>query len=241
MILQLNDLPVMLLLIAGVVFSIYAKKLTPAAAFTGLICGSLLYAAAGYPGILMLTVFFLGGTIATSWGRKKKEVLDKPGDLIRRNAWQVLANAGMATLLAVLMLLFPAYHSILMVMLSGTIASAMADTLSSELGVLYGSNFYNCISWKKDQRGLDGVISLEGTLIGAAGAMLIALIYALSNGFNVSFLIVVIAGIAGNYSDSFVGASLERKGLLSNDQVNFISTAFAAVVAAVFFMLFSLV
>jgi uncharacterized protein (TIGR00297 family) len=236
---ELKDLPVALLLIAGVVFSIYAKKLTPAAAFTGLICGLLLYVAAGYPGILMLTMFFLCGTIATSWGRKKKEKLNKPGDDLRRNAAQVLANAGMATLIAVLMIIFPSYDALLMVLLSATLASAMADTLSSELGMLYGKIFYNCVSWKKDQCGLDGVISLEGTLIGAAGAAVIALMYTLTEGFSFNFLIIIIAGAAGNFSDSFMGATLERKGILSNDQVNFLSTFFAAVVAVLFFMLFS--
>jgi len=233
----IKDLPVALLLIAGVVFSIYTKKLTLVAAFTGLICGLLLYAAAGYPGIMMLTVFFLAGTVATSWGRRKKRQLDKPGDPVQRNAGQVLANAGMAALLAIVMIIFPFYHSLWMVMLSATLASAMADTLSSELGMIYGKRFYNCISWKKDLCGLDGVVSLEGTLIGTMGAVVIALLYAFSESFDINFLIIVIAGAAGNYSDSLMGASFERKGVLSNDQVNFLSTLFAAVVAGLFFLL----
>jgi uncharacterized protein (TIGR00297 family) len=239
-ILQLKDLPVALLLIAGIVFSIYAKKLTPAAAFTGLICGSLLYFGAGYPGILMLTVFFLCGTIATSWGRRKKQKLDKPGDHERRDSGQVLANAGMAAFLAALLITFPEQRVLLTVMLSSSIASAMADTLSSELGMIYGKSFYNCITWKKDQCGLDGVISLEGTLIGFAGATVIAIVYALSEVFNIYFLVIIIAGAAGNFSDSFLGAKLERKGILTNNLVNFLSTLFAAVVAAVFCLVFRL-
>jgi uncharacterized protein (TIGR00297 family) len=236
----MKDIPVALLLIAGVVFSIYTKKLTPAAAFTGLVCGILLYAGAGYPGVLMLTVFFVCGTFATSWGRRHKKHLDHAGDHVRRNAGQVFANAGMAAILGGMMILFPSANDLFMLMLSASIASAMADTLSSELGMIYGKSFYNCVSWKKDRCGLDGVVSLEGTLIGLAGAMLIALLYYLKEGFNINICLIIIAGAAGNFSDSFMGATLERKGILTNDQVNFLSTVFASVVSLLFYLIFSL-
>jgi uncharacterized protein (TIGR00297 family) len=237
-IIHLKDLPVALLLLSGVVFSIYAKKLTVPAAFTGLVCGLLIYVGAGYPGILMLTIFFLGGTIATSWGSRKKMVLNRPGDSARRKSSQVLANSGAATLMALMMVIFRGYDDVLIVMLAAGLASALADTLSSELGVLYGSRFYNCITWKKDERGLDGVISLEGTLIGIAGATVIAIIYAAAEGFNAGFFIIIGAGAAGNFSDSFLGASLERRSILNNDCVNFLSTLFAAVAALLFLLLF---
>jgi len=237
-IIQLKDLPVALLLLSGVAFSIYAKKLTVPAAFTGLICGLLIYLGAGYPGILMLTVFFLGGTIATSWGRKKKQELDKPGDSVRRNSGQVLANSGTATLVAVVMFIIPRYRDMLLPVLGAGLASAMADTLSSELGVLYGRSFYNCLTWKKDERGLDGVVSPEGTLIGIAGALIIAAIYAAAEGFDAGFVVIIFAGTAGNFSDSFLGAALERRYILNNDLVNFLSTLFAAVVALFILMFF---
>ncbi|CAM4375295.1 TIGR00297 family protein [Pedobacter westerhofensis] len=240
MILQLKFIPVLLLLIAGVIFSISSKKLTVAGAFTGFVCGLLLYIGAGYLGLLMLTVFFLGGTVATSWGRRKKQVLVKPGDQVRRTAAQVLANAGMATCIACLRIGYPEYQAVLLVMLSGTLASALSDTLSSELGMLYGKHFYNCISWKKDQCGLDGVVSIEGTLIGLAGAVVIAGMYALTEGMNMSFAVIVIAGAAGNFADSFLGATAERRGILKNDMVNFLSTLFAAVVALLFCLFFNL-
>ena len=123
--------------------------------------------------------FFLCGTLSTVWGRKAKVQLDKPGDSVQRKSGQVLANAGTATIFSFLALIFPEYRTVFMLMVAGSFASATADTLSSELGMLYGKRFYNCLTWKKDTRGLDGVISLEGTLIGVAGAGLIALIYAL--------------------------------------------------------------
>ena len=228
---QFKDIPAIILLLSGVYYSLNHKKLTIAAALTGLLCGSIMYIGSGYTGLIMLTLFFLLGTLSTSWGRRVKQELDKPNDQALRKSTQVLANAGAATLCASLMIIFSVHAEIFLLMLSASLASATADTLSSELGMLYGRNFYNCITWKKDQKGLDGVVSLEGTLIGIAGATVIAIIYALSTSFNHFFMMIIIAAALGNFSDSLFGASLERRNLLHNDWVNFLSTLVAAGVA----------
>ena len=224
-------LPAFLLLFGGVYFSVSRKRLTKLAALTGFICGSILYLGAGYTGLFLLTAFFLLGTLSTSWGRRVKQELAMTRESAERKPGQVLANAGTATLFALLMFLFSNHASLFMLMLTASIASATADTLSSELGMLYGRNFYNCLTWKKDQRGLDGVISLEGTMIGIIGAMFIALIYALGISVDYRIAIIIIAAAAGNFSDSLFGAALERRNLLTNDWVNFLSTLFAAGVA----------
>ena len=233
MFVQLSDLPVVVLLLVGVVFSIAAKKLTPLAAFTGFVCGFLIYRGGGYTDVLLLTVFFLCGTLATSWGRRQKQYLDRAGDAVQRKYTQVLANAGAATLLAVLSLLFPRYGLLFNLMLAASLASATSDTLSSELGMLYGKNFYDCLSFRKEAKGLDGVISLEGTLMGMLGAVVIAALFALGKGIDLRFPIIVFAATVGNYSDSLFGATFERQGLLKNDAVNFLSTVIAAVIALI--------
>ena len=225
---QFKDIPAIILLAGGVYYSLKGKKLTVAAAFTGFLCGLIIYSGAGYTGLIMLTTFFLLGTLSTGWGRKVKQLLDKPNDAVQRKSTQVLANAGTGTLCALLMLISPARADIFLLMLSAGFASATADTLSSELGMIYGQNFYNCITWRKDQKGLDGVVSLEGTLIGTAGAVVIALIYGLGTQFNYFVLIIIIAAVLGNFSDSLFGASLERRNLIHNDWVNFLSTLLAA-------------
>jgi len=258
MLFQTEHLPAILLLLAGFIFSIYKKKLTLPAALAGLCCGTLLYSAAGYTGLLLLTCFFSLGTAATSWGRRQKLLLKKPEDAERRKSSQVFANAGAATLMAILLLLFPSFKAELLIMLAASLASATADTLSSELGMLYGKRFYNCLSWKKEAAGLDGVISLEGTLIGAAGAALIALItvagivlefsgllffgvpFALSSHFILPLLAVItFSGALGNFADSVFGAALERREILNNDLVNFLSTLFASGVALVIILIYS--
>jgi uncharacterized protein (TIGR00297 family) len=238
MLIQHTAVPVAILLIAGGYFSVYFRKLTTGAAITGVVCGILIFLGIGYAGLALLAAFFLLGTLVTAWGRKAKMQLDKPEDAVQRKSGQVLANAGTATLLSFVAIVFPEYKEILLVMAAGSFASATADTLSSELGVLYGKRFYNCLSWRRERKGLDGVISLEGTLIGIAGAGIVALVYRLFRVSDECMLILVFAGFMGNLSDSVLGASYERRNLLSNDWVNFLSTLFAAAITLLLISVF---
>lgn len=235
------DYPVYLFLIAGAVLSIFTRKLTPAGAITGAIVGLLIYKGAGYTGITMLALFFIAGSAATGFNRKQKDQIvaetKEPG---RRTAAQVIANGGVAALLGLFGWLHPAYLPIALLMMAGSLASATADTLSSELGTIYGKRFYNVLTLKEDKQGLDGVISLEGTLIGVAGAFLIATVYAIGLGWSSNLLLIVIAGVAGNLTDSILGASLERRGLMKNNTVNFLNTLTGALVCLLMIKLLSI-
>ena len=236
MLISLPDLPVIAFLILGAIISYLAKKLTLTAAITGFLCGLIIYLGTGYTGLVCLTAFFIIGTLATAWGRKKKKHLEKRGDDTQRKAGQVLANGGAAALFALLAIIFPAHQGLFTIMLAASLASATSDTLSSELGMLYGKRFYNCLSWKKEASGLDGVVSIEGTLAGLAGATIIAIIYAVGIQLDNLFFVIIIAGMAGNFADSLFGATLERKNFLNNDGVNCISTLIAAGIAGIFYL-----
>ena len=209
----------------GSVLSYTTRKLTLVGAVTGGLTGFLIYQGAGYTGIAMLALFFITGSWATGWQVQHKAAIgaaeQRKG---QRTAGQVLANGGVAALLGAIAWYMPAYTQLLQIMMAGSFAAATADTLSSELGTVYGRRFYNVLSFKKDQRGLDGVISLEGTLIGLIGSAIIAGIYALGHGFDLSFMWIVIAGFTGNLADSVLGAALERKQLIGNNMVNFLNT-----------------
>jgi uncharacterized protein (TIGR00297 family) len=221
-------LPLFLLLATIIIVSVKTEKLTLTGAITGGIIAILIFAGAGYIGIAMLAVFFITGTVATAWKKEEKQQFKPANDHTKRNAGQVLANGGVAAMTGMLILFFPAQTAVFQLMMAASLASAMADTLSSELGIVYGRRFYNIISWKMDTRGLDGVISLEGTLIGVAGSFIIAVIYAFGFGWNINFLWILMAGTIGNLSDSVLGALLERKHYLNNDAVNFLNTMVAA-------------
>lgn len=229
------SLPVHLIVISGLLLgmllSVKTGKLSVPASLAGGLIGYLVFAGAGFAGLLMLAAFFILGTLATSHRKELKARMHADGHHEQqRKAGQVFANGGMAALSGILALIDPAHAALYRMMLAASLASATADTLSSELGMVYGRHFYNVLTFKKDQRGLDGVISLEGTLLGAAGAVVIAGIYSVAFGFEKGSLLIVVAGILGNLMDSVLGASLERKGIIKNDGVNFLNTLFAALV-----------
>lgn len=212
-------------LIIAAIAAAAKRKLTIAGSVTGLIVGVLVYTGCGSTALALLIVFFISGTVVTQIGfRQKQNYGMAERDKGRRTAGQVLANGGLAALLSAMAILMPGQSSVFLLMTAGSLAAATADTLSSELGTLYGRRFYNILTLRKDQRGLDGVVSIEGTLIGIAGAILIALLYALGTDWNLNFPRIVIAGTAGNLVDSILGAALERKNLIKNNWVNFLNT-----------------
>jgi len=222
---------------AGMIASVRAGKLTLWGAVLGGILGLLIFCGAGWTGISLLTAFFLLGTAATSWKQGQKERLglveENKG---KRRASQVFANGGVAAILGLINYLYPKHPELLQAMIAASFSSAAADTISSELGSLYGKRFYNILSFKTDKRGLDGVVSIEGTVAGVAASIVIASIYTSGFGWNINFLWIIIAGTAGNLIDSLLGALLERKGLLHNDVVNFLNTLAAAIVCLVLMM-----
>ena len=226
-----NGIFLPIIIISGIVYSILAKKLTVLAAFMGGILAYLIFTAAGYPGLAMMTTFFILGSAATSLYRHKKQAfVSREEEKKGRNAMQVLANAGAAAIAGVVTLFYPQLTYLMLPAMAASFASATADTLSSELGMVYGKRFFNVISFKTDHCGMDGAISLEGTLIGVAGSCIIAGIYAIGWGWNISFFFIVLAGTLGNLADSILGAVLERKGMIGNDAVNFLNTLTAAIV-----------
>lgn len=229
------DLLILLLLIAGSAASARWKKLTPAAAALGALLGGIIFSGDGYRGIIELALFFILGTSATAW--KKKEKLRVKGHAShqpQRTTGQVFANGGVAAIMGALIIAFPTHKALLSLALAASLSAATADTLSSELGIVYGRRCYNILTWKKEERGLDGVISTEGTCFGIAGSILIASAYTLTTAWNPgAFLLIVLAGTAGNLADSLLGALFERGGILNNNAVNFLNTLTAALLGYV--------
>jgi uncharacterized protein (TIGR00297 family) len=219
----------LILLIAAVFASYKTNKLTLAGSLTGGMVALAIFAGAGFTGISMLASFFILSVLATL--HKKAEKIKMAANKHhpeKRNAGQVLANGGVAAILGLLAYQMPLQAALFTVLIAAALASATADTLSSELGTVYGRRFYNIINFKPDEKGRDGVISIEGTLIGIAGSTIIAIVYALGPGWSNACFYIIIAGTIGNITDSVLGATLERKAYLNNDAVNFSNTAFSA-------------
>jgi uncharacterized protein (TIGR00297 family) len=174
----------------------------------------------------MLLLVFLLTFAATRAGRSRKQQLHTVEVSGGRSASQVMANLGVAGLIVALA---PQDWGLLTL---AALAEAAADTSSSEIGMAFPGKTVLLTSWKPVSPGVDGGISLKGTLaaVGAAGiiAAAAALMHLAGGGHA---LAILYAGVLGSLVDSLIGALLERRGFLSNDLVNLLSTAAAVGIA----------
>lgn len=204
---------------------IRTRRLTVAGGIGGGVLALIIYAGAGLAGVSLLACFFVLGTFATSWSHRREIKKQSAEDDGPRKLSQVLANGGVAGLLATIAIVAPEFKGILILLIACSFSSATADTLSSELGSLYGRRFFNIITLQPDTRGEDGVVSLHGFFIGIGGSCLIAILYLVLEPVSYwSGLIIIVSGTVGNISDSVAGALFERKGFIKNDVVNLINT-----------------
>ena len=174
------------------------------------------------PALLPLLVLFLLTFAATRFKRRTKEAAGLAEPRHGRRASQIVANLGAAGLCAALGF----YPGVL-----AALAEATADTLSSEIGQALGGPTWLLTSLRPVTPGTDGGISLRGTAAGVSGAVLVVLSGAASLPSLQIIGIVYLSSAAGLLFDSLLGATLERKGLLGNDLVNFCSTLFSVLLA----------
>jgi uncharacterized protein (TIGR00297 family) len=203
-----------------------------------------------HSGLAPLILLFALTYEATKLGRDRKENAGLAESRKGRTAAQVIANLGIAAIMAspwgewiyavvargfawdVEVEMLPRLTAIFLVPMLAALAEATADTVSSEIGQAFGGTPIMLTTLRRVAPGTDGAISLTGTLAGIAAAALIAItgIPALGMSFA-ECLVAFAAGVLGLFFDSLLGATLERRGYLGNDLVNFTSTAFAAAVA----------
>jgi uncharacterized protein (TIGR00297 family) len=211
----------------------------PAAAMGAVICLNILLRQGfaepemGWRGTALpaLLALFLLTFAATRFGRRRKEAMGTAESRSGRRAAQVVANLGVAGLCAVG---GEALETALLAASIAALAEAAADTVSSEMGqALAGSRWGTALLITTGRRvaaGTDGGVSVAGTAFGVAAAMVVVLLSPVAHS-GALLLAVFAAGCAGLFFDSVLGATVERKGWLGNDLVNFSSTVFAAVMA----------
>ena len=89
-----------------------------------------------------------------------------------------------------------------------SIATKLSDTFASEIGKAYGKNCYLITTLKSVPRGTEGAVSVEGTLAGVVGSLIIAVYGALTG--LISWPGVAIAAVAAFVAcncESLIGAT----------------------------------
>jgi uncharacterized membrane protein len=250
----------------------FLKVISKSGLIGGVIFGTMIYGCTGWQGFLIPLTFVVIASLATKHGYAKKAAMgiaQEEGG--RRGAKHALANILAGTIFAV-MTLFAIYFEVFYqdigwkensipllnlwdfwyrfgiacsVAMVGSFATATADTVSSEMGQLYGKTPINPLTFKRVTPGTEGAISLEGTLLGVLASIIIA-------GFSILFptmkidmmsfygtadlwvaaVAIVVGAFLGNLFESVIGSFQKIK--LDNEILNFLNTLIGGVIAGSF-------
>ena len=226
-----------LLIVAAI---IPKKLLTPAGLINAWGLGVVVWGTLGWRGYAVVMFYFLVGSAVTRIGMVQKEaegIAEKRGGA--RGPENVWGSAFAATICAIgvaainLGWLDPGWESFLLLGYVASFSTKLADTTASEVGKAYGKSTYLITTLQPVPRGTEGAISLEGTLAGIVGGILISLVaYSLGLITFTGVIICTIASFVATNLESVIGATLQSKlDWLSNELVNVINTIIGAVVA----------
>jgi uncharacterized protein (TIGR00297 family) len=216
--------------VVTLVFAVLARKLrgvTRSGTVAGVVVCFLLYAGAGPGAFAALVSVFVLTWLATRVGYQRKQRIGVAEPLNGRTATQVLANLGVAAACAAFY--FVTRQTTLLAGVAAALSEAAGDTVSSEVGQARGDHARLITTWKQVPPGTDGGVTVTGTLAGIAAAAVVSLICIMTKFLPLNWIgISVLAAAVGVITDSYLGAMLERRGLLNNEAVNFLSTLVAA-------------
>jgi uncharacterized protein (TIGR00297 family) len=207
------------------------KSIDVAGALSAVVIGTLITAGLGLSGLAVMIAFFVVGTAVTKLGYRVKAqrgiAQEKGGARGWRNAW---ANGGVPAALALLAgFSAPDDRYLFTLAYAAAVATAGADTCSSEVGKAYGRRTFLITTLRPVPPGTEGAISAEGTFAGLAGAMVIATVGAAGGLYGPgAAAMVATAGLLGTLAESVLGTVAEKRGWLDNDLLNAVNTAIGA-------------
>ncbi len=203
---------------------------------TGVLLALLTLVLGDYGWFAMLVAFFGVGGLSTKYAFEEKlergVAEENEG---ARGTGNVLANSLVALLAVLAAAASQGLHlprGLFLFAFAGSLAAALADTLSSEIGGLYDEPRL-ITTFEVVDPGTDGAVTWEGEVAGLAGAAVVALI-----GMGLvgtvgapGAAVILLAGFVGMTVDSLLGALLEG-WVLGNQGVNLLATLAAAIFAA---------
>jgi uncharacterized protein (TIGR00297 family) len=209
-----------------------ARTVTVSGAAAGTLIGAVILATTGWNGWALLLLTFGLAVIATRLGGKRKSELgiaEERGG--RRGAGNAAANTGFAAAAALISAVSYAHKPGLLAFTTALVAGS-SDTVASEIGKAWGRRALLVTTRGPVKAGTPGAMSVEGTAAGIGSALLLAWLATLL-GLVPDRVIpaIAIGATAGALLEGVLAATLEERGVVNNDQLNFLNTASAAYVA----------
>jgi uncharacterized protein (TIGR00297 family) len=194
----------------------------------GFLMGALIYMGYGYKTFLVLLAFFVLGTVATRLGYARKAARGVAEGRRGARSWREATANTLAAAFFSILVITTHYEAAFLVAFIAALAEAAGDTISSEIGQWLSGRAYMITTFKPVPAGQDGGISVAGTLAGmSASVVIVAVTYVLGLCRPGTAVVALVAAGAGNLFDSYLGATIERRGLVGNGMVNFAGTSFA--------------
>ena len=198
---------------------------------------------------LLILLLFVGSSfLATRFAIVYKKALGvEESDEGTRGGSNVISNGILPPLIAIAYsfgLLSPEQA---LVAFTTSMAAASADTMASEIGVLSPSPVLITNPGKVVEPGVDGGISFEGLTASFLSSVSISMLayagflvlieenHAFSASIELNYLFIsVFFGFFGSVIDSFLGATLQNREILTNNGVNLASISISVLLSLAF-------
>jgi|TARA_B100001094_G_scaffold218156_1_gene212249 uncharacterized protein (TIGR00297 family) len=198
--------------------------------------------------LLILLIFVGSSFLATRFAIVYKKALGvEESDEGTRGGSNVISNGIVPPLIALAYsfdLLTPEQA---LVAFTTSMAAASADTMASEIGVLSPSPVLITNPRKIVEPGVDGGVSFEGLTASFLSAVSISMLsyagflvliednHPFSSSIELNHLFIsVFFGFFGSILDSFLGATMQNRGFLSNNGVNLASISISVLLSLFF-------
>ncbi|TGC08765.1 DUF92 domain-containing protein [Methanolobus halotolerans] len=191
--------------------------------------------------ILLLTFFILGGVFTKYKYKYKKSIGLAQSEGGVRSYENVFSNSTAALVLAICYGIYPQYAELIIFAYLGTVATATGDTLASEIGTTAHTQPIMITTLKPANAGVDGAVTILGEFAAILGSMIIGIlpvVFGMVEGATMVILITTAGGFLGTNVDSLLGATLQKKGMLSNSGVNFVATFAGALISGILYLVF---
>ena len=226
-------------LLIVIAFALPKKLLTPAGYANAWLLGVIVWSALGWQGYATVLFYFFVGSAVTKVGIAQKEALgiaeDRGGVRGPGNVWgSALVGAVCCLVILTLQIGSPTSLSLWQPLLAlgfvASLSTKLSDTTATEIGKAYGQRTFLITTLQSVPRGTEGAISLEGTLAGIGGSIVLSAIAYLCGLISLPNVgICAVAAFLATTIESLIGATIEEKfDWLTHDFVNIINTAIGA-------------